>query len=174
MCSSDLALSVDLTPSKGMTEARRAVLRQGLRPAVAIKSPSKPDPDLSGLSVRLAKVREAQHGINAQIERLDLKVAVLQKSVVARNQFARPSLPTTQAVPPAEASPHGEAVSQSQSASTWWQFSTWREKLPRWQISTWLQKLPRWQHPAELKHFLEVFQILWLLTETPQRIRHTK
>jgi hypothetical protein len=112
---------------------------------VAIKSTPKPDPELSGFSVRLAKVREAQHGIDAQIERLDLKVAVLQKSVVARSQSARPSLPSTQAVPPAEASPHGEAVSQSQSASTWWQFSTWREKLPRWQISTWLQKLPRWQ-----------------------------
>ena len=75
------ALSIDLGPSIGMTEARRAVLRQQLRAAVAIDSGVPSIPGGGPLSMRVAQVGEAQDGINAQIKLLSSKVAALQESV---------------------------------------------------------------------------------------------
>jgi len=89
------ALTVDLQPSKGMTEARRAVLRQELRPAVASISGLSSIPGNDGLSTRVAMVGKAQAGINAQISRLSSQVAALQKSVTIRDRSVQSPVSTS-------------------------------------------------------------------------------
>jgi hypothetical protein len=85
-----LALTIDLLPSKGMTEARRAILREELRPTVATISGLSSIPGNGGLSTRVDLVGEAQVGINAQIKRLSSQVAALQKSVTGGDRSVRP------------------------------------------------------------------------------------
>jgi hypothetical protein len=162
-----LALSIDLGPSKGMTEARRAILRQKLRPTVAIASSPSSIPGNGKVSARLARVGEAQDGINAQIRRLSSKVAALQESVTVQGRTARSPLPrTTQmtasnSVPPtviasngispsaaasntlpprAAAAPSGilsSAAATAQTTLSWWGQSSWW----KWPISAGLMLL---------------------------------
>jgi len=89
------ALTVDLQPSKGMTEARRAVLRQELRPTVASISGLSSIPGNDGLSTRVAMVGKAQAGINARISRLGSQVAALQKSVTIRDRSVQSPVSTS-------------------------------------------------------------------------------
>lgn len=111
------ALTVDLQPSKGMTEARRAILRQELRPVVASMSGLSSVPGNDGLSTRVAMVGEAQAGINAQINRLSSKVAALQKSVGIRDRSLQPPVSTTAQVAASSGVPASAAASSSVSAS---------------------------------------------------------
>jgi hypothetical protein len=93
-----LALTVDLQPSKGMTEARRAILRQELQPALASTSGLSSIPGNDGLSARVDIVGEVQAGINAQIRRLSSQVAALQNSVTVRDQpVTAPAIASMQA-----------------------------------------------------------------------------
>jgi hypothetical protein len=108
-----LALTVDLQPSQGMTEARRAKLRQELRPAVARMSGTSSIPGDGGLATRVAMVGEAQDGINAQIDRLSSQVEALQKSVAVRGRSVRPPVTSTTQVPASSTVPSSAAASNS-------------------------------------------------------------
>lgn len=131
-----LALTVDLQPSKGMTEARRAILRQELRPAVATISGLSSIPGNDGLSTRVAMVGEAQAGINAQISRLSSQVAALQKSVTVRDRSVRPpAISSTQVaasngVPPSAAESSGILSSMAAMAKKTTHF--WWNQSARW------------------------------------------
>ncbi len=99
------ALSLDLGPSIGMTDARRAVLRQQLRAAVAIDSGVSSMPESGPLSARVTQVGEAQDGINAQIKLLSSKVAALQESVTVQRSAMQGRPSTAQTGVPVTATP---------------------------------------------------------------------
>ncbi len=125
-----LALNIDLTPSKGMTEARRATLREGLRPVVAIRNTQSPGPGFAELTLRITRIREVQNGLDAHLTRLDSKVAAIQKSATVRNRTVRPSLPAAQATLPVGAPSLSAAPLQT--ASRWWQVWSWQQTASWW------------------------------------------
>jgi hypothetical protein len=139
-----------------MTEARRAVLRQQLRAAVAIDSGVPSIPGGGPLSMRVAQVGEAQDGINAQIKLLSSKVAALQESVTEQRSAIQRRPSTVQTGSPITATPTATVannitppavasndISPPAAASATGVFdSTMQRTLSLWNQSSW------WKWPA--------------------------
>jgi hypothetical protein len=88
-----LATSLDLSPTRGMTQQKRAALRRQAGTAVMTGPGNDTLPQIVALSSRADRIRQLQDGINARLARLEAATTSLKKAFVQTQARPPPALP---------------------------------------------------------------------------------
>ena len=85
-----MATSLDLTRTRGMSAQKRAALRQ--QPRAPVIDEAGTFPEIAALSSRVDRIRKLQDGINARLARLEAAASSLKNALV-QTQAQRPPAP---------------------------------------------------------------------------------